>query len=199
MSLGMLSLSEGDVKAKMKIPGNSYGQIPADARVRNSASASCWVRADGRSMVARLRALAGAGNEGQSLVEFAIAMPLLLMVTMGIITFSMVLNHQEILTQAVGVGGQYLQQIRSTTTDPCKDTFTAISNAAPYLNSAQIGLTLTMNGTSVAATTCSGDQTDLVQGGAVTVAATYPCKLSVYGINFAPGCTISAQVTEYEY
>jgi hypothetical protein len=32
-------------------------------------------------------------------------------------------------------------------------------------------------------------------GQPATVAATYPCSLAVYGYNFAPTCTLSAQMT----
>lgn len=146
-------------------------------------------------MVARWRR----EQNGSSLIEFALVLPVMLLVMTGIFSFSMVLYHQEQLTQAVGAGGQYLQQIRTTTTDPCKDTFTAITSAAPSLTSSNITLTLTMGSTSVTATTCSGDQTDLTQGGNVTVTATYPCTLTAYAYKFASTCTLSAKVTEYEY
>lgn len=185
----------------MKSPirlSNEFLQALVKMRV-NSRSASSSVNAELHPIAKRLRAVAGAGNEGSSLVEFALVLPLFLMIVTGIFSFSIALSHQETLTQVVGVSGQYLQQIRSTTTDPCKDTFTAITNAAPNLNPANIALTLTMNGTAVKATTCSGDQTDLVQGGPVTIEATYPCQFSVYGFKFVPTCNLYAQVTEYEY
>ena len=48
---------------------------------------------------------------------------------------------------------------------------------------------------------CSGDsacQTALTngQGQPATVTTSYPCNLTVYGYNFAPGCTLTAQSTE---
>ena len=33
-------------------------------------------------------------------------------------------------------------------------------------------------------------------GAPAQVTATYPCNLSVYGISYAPGCTLTAQITE---
>ena len=62
-------------------------------------------------------------------------------------------------------------------------------------------MTVTMNGTTPTQTgnSCAGSQTNLVQGSPVTVYATYPCTLAVYGVSFASGCQLSAKVTEYEY
>jgi Flp pilus assembly protein TadG len=154
-------------------------------------------RSIGKGACARLVS----NQDGVALIEFAIAFPVLLIVLFGICRFGIALNNQLTLTQAVGTGAQYLQQIRTNTSDPCADTFAKITNAAPYLTSSSITVTVTMNGTtpSQSGNTCSGAQTNLVQGAPVTVAATYPCNLSVYGINFAPGCALHAQVTEYEY
>ena len=76
-----------------------------------------------------------------------------------------------------------------------------IKNAAPNLTSSKISVTVTMNGTTPTQTgnTCSGAQTDLVQGGPVSVSATYPCSLSIYGVTFGSSCQLQAKVTEYEY
>lgn len=138
-------------------------------------------------------------EQGNVLVELAVALPLIMLLFTGIFAFAAVYNNQIILTQAVGAGGQFLQQLRNTTTDPCKDTLTAIENSAPSLTPANISLTLTLNGTKVSGSTCSGDQSYLVESAPVTVSATYPCKLQIYSMTFASGCQLSAQITEYEY
>jgi Flp pilus assembly protein TadG len=142
---------------------------------------------------------AGRDESGAALVEIALTLPVLLAVMTGIFSFGFAFSHQLTLTQATGTGAQYLQQIRSTTLDPCKDTLAAISGAAPGLNAAGIGLTLTMNGTSVSGSSCSGSQSNLLQGQPVRVAATYPCSLMIYGIKYDSSCQLGAQVTEYEY
>lgn len=148
---------------------------------------------------ARLRA----GNEGNAIVEIALVLPLLMIVMTGIISFSIAFGNQLLLTQAVGTGAQRLQVIRPTTSDPCADTFTAIKNAAPTLTSANIKLTITINGgTPQTGNTCVGAVASLVaaQNLPVTVAATYPCNLSFYGKSFSPtSCLLTAQATEYEY
>jgi hypothetical protein len=76
-----------------------------------------------------------------------------------------------------------------------------IKAAAPFLAPSNITVTVSMNGAtpSQSGNTCSGSQANLVQGGPITVGASYPCDLVVYGINFATGCQLQAQVTEYEY
>jgi Flp pilus assembly protein TadG len=152
--------------------------------------------AGGRSWAALLRR-----EDGGPLVEIALTVPVLLGVLTGICTFGIAFSNQLTLTQAVGSGGQLLSQIRTTTTNPCADTFTAIKNAAPNLTSSKIAVTVTMNGTTPTQTgnTCSGAQTNLVQGGPVTVSATYPCSLSIYGVSFGSSCQLQAKVTEYEY
>lgn len=147
----------------------------------------------------RARAALARSDEGGALVEIALTVPVLLGVLTGIITFGIAFSNQLTLTQAVGSAGQYLSQIRTSTTNPCADTFTALKNAAPGLTSANITMTVTMNGTATTANTCSGKQTQLVQGSPVSVYATYPCSLSIYGVTFANSCQLTAKVTEYEY
>ena len=140
------------------------------------------------------------GEEGNAIVEIALILPVFLAFVTGIGSFAIALGNQITLIQATGSGGQYLQQLRNSTTDPCKDTITAIENAAPNLASANITLTLTMNGnTPITGSSCSGKETQLVEGATVTVGTKYPCVLSVYGVKFASSCQLSAQVTEYEY
>jgi Flp pilus assembly protein TadG len=147
----------------------------------------------------RIRHFFFCDEEGTALVEFTLTLPILVAILTGIFELGIAFNNQLSLTQAVGSGAQYLQEIRQTTTDPCRDTINTIESAAPYLISSKINLTLTMNGTQVSGNSCAGDQSDLAQGEPVTVAATYPCNISIYGVKFSSTCNLSAQVTEYEY
>jgi Flp pilus assembly protein TadG len=139
-------------------------------------------------------------DEGGALVEIAFVLPILGSLVLGIFTVGVMFANDLDLTEATGSGAQYLQLIRTSTTDPCNDTFTAIKNAAPSLVPANITLKFSLNGTPVNGTSCSGDQSDLVAGEPVSVTAYYPCNLTIYGVNFAPaGCTLSASASEYEY
>jgi Flp pilus assembly protein TadG len=138
-------------------------------------------------------------EDGGAAVEMGLMFPLMATLILGIFTVGMMFNDYLNLTEAVGAGAQYLQLIRTSTTNPCADTFTAIKNAGPTLTPANITLTFTLNGTAVSGTSCSGDQSYLSAGTPVTVKATYPCNFLVYNVNYAPSCTLSASATEYEY
>ena len=165
----------------------------------NRDSASPAAHAGLQPIRRRVRALLRGGEEGSSLIEIALTMPMLLMVITAICTFAIGFNNKLALTSGVGAGVQNLQLIRSTSTDPCKDTLTAIQNASPTLTSGSITLSFTMNGTPVSGNTCSGDQTYLVQGAPVTVTAKYPCSLAIYATKFTTACQLSSTATVYEY
>ena len=152
-----------------------------------------------RLIIGRLQRLQCPGEDGSALVEIALVMPILLMVMTAICTFAIGFNNQLTLTSAVGSGGQYLQMIRTTTSDPCHDTLSAITGSAPSLTASSISLTFNLNGTTVTGSSCPGDQSYLAQGQPVTVTARYPCTLAIYATRFASGCQLSASVTEYEY
>jgi Flp pilus assembly protein TadG len=140
------------------------------------------------------------------MVEFALVLPILLLVITGIFSFGIALNNYLELTDAVSIGAQKLAVSRNNTTDPCSDAAAFIHNAAPYLNSSKLGLTFVLDGTTygpytgVTATTCSsgsysqGAAGNLVSGQSAQVIATYPCTLSVYGYNL--DCNLHAQITE---
>jgi Flp pilus assembly protein TadG len=140
-----------------------------------------------------------ANQDGNVIVEMALSLPVLLLLFTGIVSFAGAYSNQMTLTQAVGIGGEYLQQLRGNTTNPCASVIGAIENAAPYLTASSISLTLTMDGTTASGNSCPGDQQYLVQGTPVTVLATYPCVLSAYSMKFTGTCQLSAEVTEYEY
>ena len=81
------------------------------------------------------------------------------------------------------------------TATPYTTTISAISAAAPNLTTANITTTVTINGTA-----CSTDATctsSLVAGVSAVVRTTYPCNLTVMGVNYAPsGCTLRAQTAQ---
>ena len=150
----------------------------------------------GRLLRSRLRP----AEEGGALVEMALVLPVFAMLVLGIMSFGVMFMNYIDLTEATGAGAQYLQLIRTSTTDPCQATYLAITQAAPNLTPASLSLSFTLNGTGVSGDTCSGYQSDLSAGTPVSVTAKYPCNLQIYGVNFAPtGCQLSATASEYEY
>lgn len=138
-------------------------------------------------------------ERGNALVEFAFVLPMMMVVVTGLYSFGITLSNQIALTQATGAGAQYLQTLRGNTTDPCADTLTAIQGAAPNLNVSALNLTLTTNGVAATGSSCPGQVSNLKQGQPVSVSATYPCTLMIYGLNLGRSCQLAAQVTEFEY
>ena len=148
------------------------------------------------------------GREGGALVEMAIVLPLFLMVMTGIFTAGIAMNNFQVLTNAVNIGGTQLQQLRnmSAASDPCSAVGSAVTAAAPYLtpsgtNGIQLTVTLDNGGYTQAlpplqASPVQSGSSYLLQATSATVTATYPCNLTIYGVNYAPGCKLHASVTE---
>jgi Flp pilus assembly protein TadG len=163
-----------------------------------ASKASCKSRSAGMRVHLRLRT----DDEGSSLVEFAIVLPMLVLFLTGIFSIGTAFEHQQSLVQAVGIAAAQLSQSRTTSVDPCAETWKAIKQAAPNLNPASLSVTITMNGSSAAtnATSCTGSLAALTsaQPGSVTVLATYPCSVQLAGVTVAP-ITCTATTTEFEY
>jgi len=174
-------------------------------RAVNFAATATKAPAETRSPKLRRRALLNSGEQGQSMVEFALVTPAMLAVITATFTIGIAFYTQMTLTTAVSAAAQDVQTIRQTTSDPCADTLTALKTAAPNLNTANINLTVTINGTAEPGHSCTGATSTLLaaQGDPVTVKATYPCFLSImnagFGASFISNCQLSAKATVYEY
>ena len=118
-------------------------------------------------------------ERGQALVEFALALPALLLILFGIIQFGGLYDHYESLTNATRAGARVAAVSRAAS-DPVGTTMQAVKNAAPNLNAGQ--LVVTVSGTWTA-------------GGTVTVTATYPYSINLGGIVVKSG-TLSSSTTE---
>lgn len=141
-------------------------------------------------------------EEGSAVMEMAMVLPILMLVVTCIYSFGIALNNYTELTNAVGVGARQLAISRQQTLDPCATASAVVEAAAPQLKTASLTFNFTLNGTAYSGTSCSsstnttGAAGNLVQGKPIVVTVTYPCNLGVYGKNFAPSCTMSAQTTE---
>ena len=139
---------------------------------------------------------------GQSLVEFALCLPVLLVIVTGVLSFGIAINNFLLLTDSTNVAARQLAISRGNTTDPCALTSNALVAAAPTLKSASFALTLVLNGTTYSGNSCSSSSTstgapgNMVQGTTAKVTATYPCSLTLYGVSIASGCTLTAQTAE---
>jgi len=180
--------------------------------VINHIAASPGVRKDTRSLRERLWArLCASREEGQSILEFALCAPILLLIVTGITTFGIALNNYLVMTNAVSTSAQYLAIRRSNTTDPCLDAASTFISASPNLKSTNLTFNFSLNGTaygpytgltSSTTSVCSSSSTttgaagNLVAGQPAQVTVTYPCNLSVYGHNYIPSCYLEVQTTE---
>lgn len=141
-------------------------------------------------------------QQGQSVVEFALTLPILLLVVTGITTFGIAMTNYVQLTESANVGGRALAISRNQVLDPCATAASAIQGAAPMLKSSSLSYSFVLNGAAFSGSTCSspnvnsGAAGDLVQGQPATLTVTYPCVLKVYGVNYAPSCVLTAKTTE---
>jgi Flp pilus assembly protein TadG len=146
-----------------------------------------------------VRALLRAGDEGSALVEFALILPMLMLLTTGILVFGVAMNNYMQLTNAVSIGARTLAISAQLTADPCATGYAAITGAAPNLNPSNFTFTYMLNGTKYTGATCNTALAagNLSSGSNVTVTATYPLNLSVYGKVFSQSnAVLSSTSTE---
>ncbi len=132
-------------------------------------------------------------TDGSSAIEFAMLAPVLLTIMFGIVSFGIVLNNYVELANATRASARQFAISRSSAT-PYTNATSAITSSAPDLTSPT--MTFTVNG--AACNSDGGCQTALstAEGQSASVTATYPCNLTIMGINYAPGCTLSSTTTE---
>lgn len=132
-------------------------------------------------------------QSGVAAIEFAFIAPALLLLIAGVCQFTMVLGNYMSLEHAVGQGARTLAISRGDST-PMTDTQSEVMASAGNLNTSNISISYSVNGTACSSDTGCGAA--LVAGVPAQVTATYPCSLVVMGTDFAPGCTLSINATE---
>ncbi|HTV81415.1 MAG TPA: TadE family protein [Acidobacteriaceae bacterium] len=169
-----------------------------------------------RGLVARARQLGTSESSGQALLEFALISPLILMLALGVFIFGIGLNEQLVLTNATEVAAQQLSVSRGqaytseTPTLPtvCELVEESFVNAAPSLNQANLGFSLTISGqssindgnsttggTNFADLSTSNCSDALTENQTLTLTVTYPFTASF--INFGTkNYTLTSTVQE---
>jgi Flp pilus assembly protein TadG len=128
-------------------------------------------------------------EDGQALVEFAIVMPVLLIIVTGIIQFGLLFNKYITLTDAARNGAQTLAIGRGLS-NPCDPAVlqTVQSGSATGLTASQVtpsfssGSDFCGTGTYTYNTTGNTNGAE-IQGDQATVTATQPFTLSVFGMS----------------
>jgi Flp pilus assembly protein TadG len=143
------------------------------------------------------------GEEGQSIVEFALLLPALMLITTGLLVFGVSMNNYLQLTNAVEVGARAAAIAGGITTDPCATASSAVIAAAPGLTPSKLVFTYSLAGNAESGTSCSATSVEnapaayLSAGSTVTVTASYPLNLSVFGRKFsATNAVLKASATE---
>ncbi len=160
----------------------------------------------------------GRDERGSAMVETALVLPVLLGVVMGIITFGVAFGNYLALTNATAMGAQALSISRGQSLDPCQTVYNAFQLGAqnlplsgltftilvdsPATGSTETTLYTLYQGSKGVAPTCSsknltsGAPSELLANDVASVKVTYPCNLVIYGKDFAPNCTLTAQTSE---
>jgi Flp pilus assembly protein TadG len=131
------------------------------------------------------------GEDGNTIVEMALMLPILMMSMLGVFILGTLFNSYTALTQATGSSSEYLQSLQSEPvgTDVCGLVWTFFTGAAPALNSSNLTLTVTLNGTPVSGTgsigSCPTTSSNMATGVKVTVAASYPCNFVIFGHDYS--------------
>jgi Flp pilus assembly protein TadG len=217
----------------MKRLSNLRGQARPLLRGYFRAAEACGANKYPRSIGGRLRAFLCSGSKGQSLVEFAFVVPIMLMLMMGIYAVGIITFNDVALNNAVDIGATSLMKAGTASnsnmsvasdystgvaplTDPCKYAFALMASPTSNLLPQNITVTYyltyldlsTNPGTTVnvtigpytgtAANTCTSYSSDFATGGSLTIVASYPCTLGLYGFNI-PGCKITAKASQFIY
>jgi Flp pilus assembly protein TadG len=119
-------------------------------------------------------------ERGQTMVEFALIMPVLCMVLFAIIQFGILFNDYLSLTDATRVGARKAAVSR-TATSPAAVTEAAVRAAAADLNNADLDVDVTAS--------------SWTPGGEVTVETSYPYDVNVLGMVVASG-RLRSSITE---
>jgi len=132
-------------------------------------------------------------DEGQSLVEFGLVAPVLLVVLTGIFSFGIILTQYEVLTDATSAGARAFALSRLQTTpalaasDPCAYAVSVLEAAAPNLISSSLTFSIAYTNnqgsspvTTTYTNTCTSLSGNMNANDQVQITATYPVTPMVF-------------------
>jgi Flp pilus assembly protein TadG len=125
-------------------------------------------------------------DKGQALVEFAIILPILLLLLLGILQFGVVFNNYIQVTSAAREGARKAAVSRTLgTTGATSAARTAAKSASPGLHLSDSQITVTPSNA-------------FAQGSDVTVTVRYPYSINLLGRVVASGNLTSSTTTRVE-
>ncbi len=135
-----------------------------------------------------------AGEGGGALIEFALVLPLMVMLITGMASFGLAISNYLILTSSVDSGARALSLARGQTipalaaSNPCAYAVQVANNSSPSLNPSSLTYsiawtTINASGTSVTTNYSNASCAGLVlnAGDSVQVRAVYPFTIILYG------------------
>jgi Flp pilus assembly protein TadG len=127
----------------------------------------------------------GRGEEGQTLVEFALVAPVLLLILFGIVQYGIAFKNSIVVTDAVRAGARQAAVSRGLAPSLRTAAVTqAVDASAGNLDPTKLIVTVT------SPTWTAGDQ--------VTVTATYPYSINILGVVVTSGDLKSTTVERVE-
>jgi Flp pilus assembly protein TadG len=118
-------------------------------------------------------------ERGQSMAEFAIVLPILVVFLFGIIQFGILFNNYVTLTDAVRAGARVAAVARQDS-DPTGEATAMVRSSAANLDQSNLDVAVS---------------SDWQSGDDVTVTATYPYSISLLGWVVSSG-SLSSKTTE---
>jgi Flp pilus assembly protein TadG len=121
------------------------------------------------------------------MVEFALVLPILLLLVMGIIQFGVLFNNYVTLTDGVRAGARQAAVSRGLP-DPVAAATSRVKTSAAGLDETKLDITVTPYDP-------ADGSANWVQGGDVTVEAKYPFKIKLFGVVVMDG-KLKSKTTE---
>jgi Flp pilus assembly protein TadG len=121
-------------------------------------------------------------ERGQSMVELALILPVLLLILFGIVQFGTAFNNYVALTDAVRAGAR-TAAVSGGSTDPVGAAVARVDSSAADLSTSKLNVVV---------------NSDWVPGDDVTVKATYPYAISLFGVVVASGQLTSTTTERVE-
>jgi Flp pilus assembly protein TadG len=160
----------------MKMLNDLHGRISALKNNSNRAALPADAHLRPQTLPERVLARLRMGEEGSNLIEFALILPIFLMLLTGCLTFGSVMFYKQQLQTAVGQGVHTLAISQNMVSDPCAAATTVIQGAT-QLNPANMTITFynggpPPTGNAMTGSNCAG----LPPGTVVSAQAQYPCS-----------------------
>ncbi len=114
----------------------------------------------------RIGGLKARNERGQTMAEFAVVLPVLVFVLFAIMQFGIAFNNYVTLTDAVRAGARQ-GAVSRRASDPAGVTSDRVRAAAATLNTSQLNISVSSN---------------WQPGSTLTVSATYPYSISLFGL-----------------